>query len=89
LAVFVLRLLFGAVVIRFFAVGCTTARGDRNPANPSGFQFVAFGDMPYHMPADFERLENLITEVNRDGPAFTVYVGDIKTGFHNCITDYF
>jgi hypothetical protein len=36
--------------------------------------------MPYHVPADWPRFENLIAEVNRAHPAFTVHVGDIKSG---------
>lgn len=67
------------------------------PANPAnsleksedGFAFVAFGDMPYRTPGDFERLENLISAVNAERPAFTVHVGDVKNGILNCQSNYF
>ena len=86
---FVRQLLCGAVVIIVLTGGPTLARSAPQPTAPSGFHFVAFGDMPYRIPADFERLENLIAGVNQDKPAFTVHVGDIKNGLLNCSTDYF
>lgn len=79
----------------FLAVGAAVlAALSANPANSleteeNGFAFVAFGDMPYRTPGDFERLENLISTVNAEKPAFTVHVGDIKNGILNCQSDYF
>lgn len=48
------------------------------------FSFVAFGDMPYHLPADYARFENLIREVNRQHQVFNVHVGDIKSSETDC-----
>ncbi len=44
------------------------------------FTFVAIGDAPYNVPRDYARFENLIAEINKAKPAFTVHVGDIKGG---------
>jgi len=48
------------------------------------FRFAAFGDMPYDLPEDYARLENLIEAVNAAKPAFTIHVGDFKTGSAPC-----
>ena len=53
----------------------------------AGFNFVVFGDMPYRMPGDLKRLENLIAVVNAEKPAFSVHVGDVKSGLASCSTD--
>ena len=53
------------------------------------FRFFAIGDMPYHLPADFQRFERLIAAVNKEDPAFTVHVGDIKSGGTPCSDAYF
>jgi len=52
------------------------------PAAP--FDFVALGDMPYFLPADYGRFEALIGAVNRQRPRFSVHVGDIKSGSTPC-----
>ena len=35
--------------------------------------------MPYSLPEDYERFDNVIEAVNREKPAFTVHVGDTKS----------
>lgn len=50
---------------------------------------MAFGDMPYHNPEDLQRFERLTKSVNQDRPAFSVHVGDIKSGQSNCNDEYF
>lgn len=52
-------------------------------APASEFRFVAFGDMPYRSE-DFSRLDNLIRDVNAFTPAFTIHVGDFKSGGSKC-----
>ena len=47
-------------------------------------RFFAIGDMPYHVPDDYERFERLIADLNKEGPDFTVHVGDIKGGSSPC-----
>jgi hypothetical protein len=65
-------------------------------ASAEPFTFVALGDVPYNVPADYARFERLITEVNKARPAFSIHVGDIKSGGSACsdenfqkIKDYF
>ncbi len=48
------------------------------------FKFVALGDMPYKLPDDYARFEALIADVNKLSPAFTIHVGDIKSGSTPC-----
>jgi hypothetical protein len=53
------------------------------------FSIIAFGDMPYFLPKDFTRFENLIKEVNNQAQAFNVHVGDIKSSNTPCTEDYY
>lgn len=49
------------------------------------FTFVALGDMPYGQPAEvFPAFETLIETVNATQPAFTIHVGDTKSGSTLC-----
>lgn len=58
-------------------------------AQSNKFEFIAFGDMPYRLPADYGRFENLIKQVNQEKPAFSVHVGDFKSGSTLCSDEYF
>jgi hypothetical protein len=51
------------------------------------FSFVALGDMPYSVPNDYARFGRLIAAINRLKPAFSVHVGDIKSGTSACTDD--
>lgn len=53
------------------------------------FRFFAIGDMPYHLPDDFQRFERLMQALNEEDPSFTVHVGDIKGGGTQCSDEYF
>jgi hypothetical protein len=53
------------------------------------FSFVALGDMPYTVPADYERFDRLIAAINRLKPAFSIHVGDIKSGQTACTDEAF
>ena len=53
------------------------------------FSIIAFGDMPYVLPQDYLRFENLIKKVNEEHQAFNVHVGDIKSSSTPCNDDYF
>lgn len=66
------------------SVWCTTLS-----AQSKKFEFIAFGDMPYRLPADYARFENLIQQVNQEKPAFSVHVGDFKSGSSLCSDEYF
>ncbi len=57
--------------------------------NSSGnFHFMAIGDVPYHLPEDFGRFERMIEDLNDQQPAFTVHVGDTKSGSTPCSDEY-
>lgn len=58
-------------------LGCFVTANDR-------FHFCALGDMPYYLPADYERFDNVIDAVNAENPVFTVHVGDTKSGGSPC-----
>lgn len=66
---------------------CVAAHAAERP--PAAFEFVAIGDVPYHLPADWQRLENLIAAINRVQPAFTVHVGDINSGRTQATNEHF
>jgi hypothetical protein len=52
------------------------------------FKFIALGDMPYSLPQDFQRFENLITEINRLKPSFSIFIGDTKSGSSTCSDEH-
>jgi hypothetical protein len=54
-----------------------------------GFSFLAIGDVPYHLPEDFDRFEKMIEAIKGHNPAFTIHVGDIKSGSTPCTDAYF
>lgn len=58
-------------------------------AQTEKFEFIAFGDMPYRIPNDYPRFENLIKQINSENPAFSVHVGDFKSGASLCSDEYF
>mgnify|MGYP000238812135 CR=1 FL=1 len=71
-------------LIFFLLVTCHSfAQSSAGPA-----YFFAIGDMPYY-PGDFERLDNLIEQLNDQSPLFTIHVGDIKKGASPCTEEYF
>jgi molybdopterin-guanine dinucleotide biosynthesis protein A len=50
---------------------------------PNAFTFVALGDMPYR-DADIAKVDRLIAAINKLKPAFSIHVGDIKSGSSPC-----
>jgi len=63
--------------------------GAISSAQTKKFEFITFGDMPYRLPEDYARFENLIKQVNHEKPAFSVHVGDFKSGSTVCSDEYF
>lgn len=53
------------------------------------FKFIALGDMPYKLPDDYAHFEALIGTVNDLKPAFTIHIGDIKSGSTPCSDENF
>src|SRR6266446_1869143 len=59
-------------------------------AHAEKFDFVAVGDMPYG-PREkaWPPYEHLISQINRQKPAFTFHVGDFKSGGSPCTDEEF
>lgn len=54
-------------------------------ASAEPFTFVALGDMPYGKPEEvYKPFEALIGAINAKKPAFSIHIGDIKTGSTPC-----
>lgn len=76
---------------RFFAgalLACATLAAPVAPpaqaAGPNAFDFVALGDMPYTIPADYVKFDRLIAAINASKPSFSIHIGDIKSGSSSC-----
>ena len=55
-----------------------------------GFQFVALGDLPYGAPAtSYAPYRSLIAQINSERPAFSIHVGDFKSGSSPCSNEEF
>jgi hypothetical protein len=65
------------------SVGCLVV----TPADANPIRFVTLGDMPYRS-ADEAAFIDLITEINQTNPAFTIFVGDTKSGGSPCTNAY-
>jgi len=57
-------------------------------AMAQNFKFIALGDMPYNIPADYVRYERLIQRINSQSPAFSIFIGDTKSGSTPCSDEY-
>ncbi|MGH9202154.1 MAG: hypothetical protein ACRD2A_13075, partial [Vicinamibacterales bacterium] len=78
------------------ALSAVVATQPAQTADDERFEFVALGDMPYKLPDDYKRFEALIAAINGLKPAFSIHIGDIKSGSSPCtdenltrIRDYF
>lgn len=54
-----------------------------NLGTAANFTFVAFGDTPYTEDEE-PRFISMIAEINREQPAFSIHVGDFKSGWAPC-----
>ncbi|MDO6439357.1 metallophosphoesterase [Cyclobacterium sp. 1_MG-2023] len=72
----------------FLLISCSFLYSCKNEKSDS-FRFMAIGDVPYHLPEDFGRFERLIKQINDADPAFTLHVGDIKSGSVPCSDEYY
>jgi hypothetical protein len=74
-----IRWFVGALIVFSSAAqAAETVGGNR------AFSFVALGDMPYNVPADYAKFDRLIAAINRAKPQFSIHVGDIKSGSSAC-----
>ena len=71
------------------AVCIGTASAPPSIAHAERFSFMALGDVPYTVPRDYAAFQRLIARTNQLKPAFTVHVGDIKSGSTQCTDDVF
>jgi hypothetical protein len=78
---------FKAIRLGLFFLTVTIA-GFSTAAIGQTFKFVALGDMPYSLPQDLRRFENLITEINRLKPSFSIFIGDTKSGSSLCSDEH-
>ena len=58
-------------------------------AGAERFSFMALGDMPYTIPRDHAAFQRLIDRTNQLKPAFSVHLGDIKSGSTHCTDEVF
>ncbi len=60
------------------------------PARAEVFSFVALGDLPYGTPSQsYPVYRRLIASINQTRPAFSIHVGDIKSGGSLCSDEEF
>jgi len=78
---------FKAIRLSLFFLTVTIV-GFSTAAIGQTFKFVALGDMPYSLPQDLRRFENLITEINRLKPSFSIFIGDTKSGSSLCSDEH-
>lgn len=74
--IWILRTSFVAFVMFFHSAA----------THSQNFRFAAIGDMPYGSTVPFQQL---INRLNTEDPAFTIHVGDIKSGSTACSDDIF
>ena len=67
-----------------FAVAFALSATAQPSRADEAFEFVALGDMPYKLPDDYKRFETLIAAINKVKPAFSIHIGDIKSGSTPC-----
>lgn len=51
------------------------------------FSFLAFGDIPYNLPSDDSLFLNFIGKINAEKLAFSIHLGDFKSGSSLCNDD--
>lgn len=83
------------IAARAFAAAAFASVIAAGPANaagfagPAAFEFVALGDMPYTLPRDYAKFDALIAAINGVAPAFSLHIGDIKSGSSPCTDEAF
>ncbi|WP_051160169.1 hypothetical protein [Cyclobacterium qasimii] len=76
-------------VLFLFTIVTSVILSSCSTEEKTSFSFMAIGDVPYHLPEDFERFDRMITQINEAKPAFTIHVGDIKSGSVPCSDEYY
>lgn len=65
-------------------LGTVVGRAAESIGGDKAFSFVALGDVPYNVPGDYAKFDRLIAAVNAMKPAFTLHMGDTKSGKTPC-----
>jgi hypothetical protein len=78
------RRLMKKVFVIGFTVLAAGLLSSAQQVQQDAFKFIALGDMPYALPADYPKFEKLIGMINTAKPEFSVHVGDIKSGSSAC-----
>jgi len=76
--------MFRRLAVLAVALMATPALAAETVGGERAFSFVALGDMPYSLPGDIGKFDRLIAAVNKLKPAFTIHVGDTKSGATPC-----
>lgn len=76
------RCLFAIPVLCGLLFGVSPSAQAEKPV----LSFAAIGDVPY---GAIEPFDDLIKNINQQAPAFTIHIGDIKTGSSLCTDEYF
>ncbi len=76
-------------MLKRLALAVSLALAAAQPAAAQPFHFVALGDMPYTLPGDYAKFDRLIAAINATRPAFSVHIGDIKSGSTLCSDEIF
>lgn len=76
-------------MLKRLALAVSLALAAAQPVAAQPFHFVALGDMPYTLPGDYAKFDRLIAAINATQPAFSVHVGDIKSGGTQCSDEIF
>lgn len=73
-------LVLAAIVVTLSFLTGTSHAGAQST---NAFVFAAIGDVPYR-PEDEVKVDRLIAAINKAAPAFTLHVGDVKSGGSPC-----
>jgi hypothetical protein len=74
----------GIALAAMLALHAGSAAKAEQIGGASAFSFIAMGDMPYKLPEDYAKVDRLIAAINAAKPAFTIHVGDVKSGSTPC-----
>jgi hypothetical protein len=65
-------------------LGPVVGKAAESIGGDKAFSFVALGDVPYNVPGDYAKFDRLIAAINAMKPAFTLHMGDTKSGTTPC-----
>lgn len=85
----VLSMLKIATVFYVTCMLCIQSSYGQANSRAMAFSFFAIGDMPYGGPESEVEFERLITTLNKEKHAFTIHVGDFKSGSMLCSNEYY